>query len=157
MTAATLEASRTTQKAIPSVPKGSSRRRKPTSARRSVSDSQTMEVGRTAKLLAAQYLSRRGYEILECDWQCEAGSADIIATDDDVLVFLNVRMSDAETGFPATTIDPSMRDGFERIALAYLSERDTEDMTVRFDVVSIIGLDSERALVRHHINALSVA
>lgn len=44
-------------------------------------------LGRLGEDVAARYLASRGYEIIARNWTCQAGEADIIARDDDILVF----------------------------------------------------------------------
>ena len=40
---------------------------------------------------ASRYLEHRGYDILEEGWASPAGTSDIIATEGDTLVFVDVR------------------------------------------------------------------
>ncbi|WP_428859693.1 hypothetical protein AB4920_10035 [Bifidobacterium dentium] len=45
---------------------------------------------------------------------------------------------------------------FERIAAAYLSEAELEGLTsIRYDIVSLLVVGSEKALLRHHKNVLN--
>lgn len=114
------------------------------------------ELGRRGEDAAALYLARRGYDILERNWTCFAGEADIVARDGETLVFVEVKTrSSVEKGFPAEAVDVPKRERYEKIALAYLAERDFSDIPVRFDVVSIVVLAPDRAFIRHHINAFS--
>ena len=62
----------------------------------------------------------------------------------------------ARRGFPRERSEEDRRAAREASALAYLAEHDVTDMMVRFDTVSLVVLGSDRALVRHHINCLSV-
>lgn len=113
------------------------------------------ERGREA---AKSFLYRCGYTILETGWTCFAGTADIIAMEDDTLVFVSVNVQEeSEKGFPSSQVGDERRSKFEKIALAYLSEYDQTDFPVRFDIVSIVVLGHDRAMVRHQINAFSVA
>ena len=118
--------------------------------------SRNKKLGRKGEEAAARYLVRRGYDILERNWTCWAGEADIIALDDETLVFVEVKTrSDCRKGFPAEAITQEKRERYERIAMAYLAEFDDCDRPVRFDVVALVVLSEEKALVRHHINAFS--
>lgn len=99
------------------------------------------------------FLRRRGYEILDPD----PVGCEIVAKEGDCIVFVRVfARSGAETGFPACeNVD---RGSFEIAAARWLSEHpDQVDLRVRFDVVSLLTLAESRALIRHHINALSSA
>ncbi|WP_255467424.1 YraN family protein [Raoultibacter phocaeensis] len=114
------------------------------------------ELGRRGEEAAARYLERKGFEILERNWECAAGEADIIAFDEDVLVFVEVKTrSNADKGLPEEAVDKKKRERYERIAAAFLATFDTVDIAVRFDVVSILVIGGERALLRHHHNAFS--
>lgn len=115
------------------------------------------ELGRRGEEAAARYLVNRGYDILERNWSCLAGEADIIARDGSALVFVEVKTrSSVEKGFPAEAVGAAKRDKYERIALAYLTTCDYVDIPVRFDVVSIVVMAPDRAFIRHHIGAFSV-
>lgn len=114
-------------------------------------------IGARGEDAAARFLYRRGYEILERNWECFAGEADIIAKDDDTVVFVEVKTRNGcDHGFPSEAVTASKRHRYEKIALAYLSECEEEDVPVRFDVVSIVVISSHKAMVRHQINAFSV-
>lgn len=103
---------------------------------------------------AAQYLVKRGYEVIERDWECHAGTADIIARDGDTLVFAEVKTrTDLLSGFPSEAITKEKRQRYEKIACAYAADHKVSDVMMRFDVLALVVLDEERLIVRHHINA----
>lgn len=65
-----------------------------------------LPLGKRGELAAARFLERKGYEILETNWTCVAGEADIIALEDDSLCFVEVKTrSNAEKGFPSEAVD----------------------------------------------------
>ena len=99
------------------------------------------------------YLERRGFEILEEDWAHVGDAADFIARDEDDLVFVHCQITqNGGEGFPEEDAD---RAALERLAAAYLAEHlDSEDIRIRFDVVSMLIVGESRALFRHHLNAL---
>ena len=45
------------------------------------------------------------------------------------------------------------RERYERIAACYLATTDVLDVRVRFDIVSILIIPPDRALVRHNLDA----
>lgn len=115
-------------------------------------------LGARGEKAAARFLYRRGYEILEQNWTCFAGEADIIAKDEDTLVFVEVKTrKDCEHGFPSEAVTAEKRRRYEKIALAYLADYEPSDFPVRFDVVSIVVIGPDKAMVRHQINAFSAA
>lgn len=113
------------------------------------------ELGLRGEEAAVRYLQRRGYDILDRNWTCFAGEADIVARDEDgALVFVEVKTrTDTHKGFPAESVTARKRSRYEKIALAYLAEYDEVDIAVRFDVISIMVIASDRALIKHHIGA----
>lgn len=101
-----------------------------------------------------RYLEIKGYEVLEDSWSHGRDSIDFIATDEEgTLVFIAFRMSDNE-GEEILEEKPD-RKAFERLAAAYLAGNDVDPVEVRFDIVSMLVIGGSRALIRHHINALS--
>ena len=112
------------------------------------------ELGRRGEDAAARFLERRGYEIVDRNWCCAAGEADIVAIDREVLVFVEVKTrTSLERGLPEEAVDAEKRSRYERIAALYLACHDYVDMQVRFDVVALLVSAPDRALIRHHINA----
>lgn len=115
-----------------------------------------VELGRRGEDAAARFLDRRGYEIVERNWRCAAGEADIIARDGDAVVFVEVKTrSSCDCGLPAEAVDAEKRERYERIAALFLQGYDVVDVPVRFDIVSIVVIGPDRAMIRHHINAFS--
>ena len=118
---------------------------------------ENIDLGRRDEDAAARFLDRRGYEIVDRNWKCFAGEADIVARDGDSLVFVEVKTrSNCDKGFPSEAVTKSKRERYEKIALAYIQDHEVADIAVRFDVVAIVVVSSDRALIRHHINAFSV-
>ncbi len=114
-------------------------------------------LGARGEEAAARFLDRRGYEIVERNWTCFAGEADIIARDEDTLVFVEVKTrKDCGHGFPSEAVTAAKREKYEKIALAFLSEHEFTDLPVRFDVVSIVVIGPDKAMIRHQINAFSL-
>ncbi len=138
---------------------GTVRQKKRARSKRSPAHAQgkhNQELGRRGEDAAARYLVRRGYTLVERNWQCFAGEADIIAQDGDVLVFVEVKTrSDVSMGFPSEAVTKEKRERYERIACAYVADHDMSEMMLRFDVVAIVMVDEELVMVRHHINAFS--
>lgn len=98
-------------------------------------------------------LERKGYDIIETGWECPEGAVDLIAVDDEALVFVDVQM---RTGsFPDTVSAEGSRRRRESIAARYLSTFDGPDMRVRFDDVHLMVLEGNRAFARHVVNSLS--
>lgn len=114
------------------------------------------ELGRRGEEAAARFLHRHGYDIIERNWTCEAGEADIIARDGDAVVFVEVKTrTSVEKGMPSEAVNAQKRRRYEKIAALFLRTYDVVDVPVRFDVVSLLVVAPDRAFVRHHINAFA--
>ena len=116
------------------------------------------ELGRRGEQAAVRFLERKGYEILETNWECFAGEADIISIDEETLVFTEVKTrTSIEKGFPAEAVDAKKRERYEKIAACYLRGYDGPSQRVRFDVISILVISEDRAFLRLHTNAFCAA
>lgn len=114
-------------------------------------------LGERGEEAAARFLEKQGYEILEQNWECRHGEADLIMCDEDTLVFVEVKTrSNCEKGLPEEAITKDKRTRYEKIAVSYLKKSDFRDIAIRFDVVSILVVSADRAFLRHHVNAFGV-
>ena len=112
------------------------------------------ELGRRGEDAAARLLQEKGYDILERNYTCMAGEADIVAMDDEYLIFIEVKTrSGIEKGLPEEAVSSAKRARYERIAAYYISEHDCPRSRIRFDVIGILVVQERRAIARHIINA----
>lgn len=135
---------------------GERKRKRSGSSKRRASGGHNIELGRRGEDAAARFLDRRGYDIVKRNWTCSAGEADIIARDEETVVFVEVKTrSSCEKGLPSEAVDAAKRDRYERIAALFLQDYEVVDVPVRFDIISIVIVAPDRAMIRHHINAFS--
>lgn len=114
------------------------------------------ELGRKGERAAVRFLKNRGFEILETNWVCFAGEADIIALDGSTLCFVEVKTrTGVQKGFPSEAVNAKKRDRYEKIAACYLQTYHETELYVRFDVISILVLSDNHAFLRLHTNAFS--
>lgn len=108
---------------------------------------------------AEKFVAHRGYEVLDTNWSPEEGVAiDLVAMEDDAVVFIDVTArNDVSKGLPEEDAAGS-RQRMEIAAAMWLSQHmDDErflDATIRFDKIAMLVIGEDRALLRHHINAL---
>lgn len=120
-------------------------------------ESHNKELGRRGEEAAARFLERRGYDIVARNWTCPFGEVDIVARDAATLVFTEVKTrSNCEKGLPEDAVGPEKRRKYEKLAAAFLQDYDAVDLRVRFDVVALLIIAPDRALIRHHIDAFGV-
>ena len=107
---------------------------------------------------AERFCERRGYEILATSWQPAdgEGAIDLVAQDDETMVFIEVNARPcSDEGFDEGRMS---RSELEVLAAKWLGENSPEgDVSVRFDQISMLVVSTDRALLRHHINAFSEA
>ncbi len=122
--------------------------------RKSAYDESNVSLGERGEDAACRCLESKGYEILERNWTCRYGEADIIALDKNgTIVFVEVKTRRSlAAGMPEEAVSKAKRRRYENIALEYMSSADWEDGTpVRFDAIAICVKDRDRAMLRHHI------
>jgi putative endonuclease len=88
--------------------------------------------------LAAAYLERNGYQILERNYRFDRGEIDLIAREGDDLVFIEVKARrSGEFGLPQEAVTPQKEEQLRKVAEGYLFEHQIENQACRFDVVAI--------------------
>lgn len=108
--------------------------------------------------VAATFLDRRGYEVVDTEWEPEDGGyIDVVARDEDAIVFCDVQARrGVEKGMPEESLGVCER--MEINAAKWLGEHgddpDNVDVTTRFDSIAMLVIGEDRALLRHHINCL---
>jgi len=96
------------------------------------------QYGQTGETVAARFLKKQRYKILETNYRTRQGEIDIIARDGDSIVFVEVkaRMSD-HFGNPKGAVTLQKQRKISMTALQYLKATHQSDAKARFDVVSI--------------------
>lgn len=98
------------------------------------------EVGTRYEKRAGEYLQGQGYKILEYNYRCKKGEIDLIARDEEYLVFCEVKYrSDSHKGHPAEAVNIRKQKILSQCAMYYLMEKGSMDVPCRFDVVSVEG------------------
>lgn len=108
-------------------------------------------LGERGEDAASAYLDRSGLTVIERNWRCPSGEIDIVALDGEVLVLCEVKTrKGVEKGTPEEAITPAKQKRYKRLAAAYLQAQGLEPVEVRFDVITLLVLAEDRALLRHH-------
>jgi len=96
--------------------------------------------------MARKFLRRKGYKILYRNFRGHSGGEiDIVARDDDTLVFVEVKTRGGEMfGRPVAAVDQKKRRRIARGGLAWLRMLDNPEILFRFDVVEIVVADNAR-------------
>lgn len=112
------------------------------------------QLGTAAEDQAAEFLSKRGYRILDRNVAYKVGEIDIVAEDGETLVFVEVRSrSNPGQVHPAATVTRKKQRQIVRTALAYCQHHRIRDKMIRFDVVAVLGPGGEIELYRNAFEA----
>lgn len=108
-------------------------------------------VGRFGEDVAAARLVEAGATILDRNWRCPDGELDIVAVEDGVLAFVEVKTrSSLSFGDPAEAVGHAKSARLRRLAARWLVEHpDTYWPEIRFDVVAIVRCAPDGPSVRH--------
>lgn len=110
--------------------------------------------GRLGERLACEWLRSRGFRILFTNYRTTHSEIDIIALEDQTLVFVEVKTwSSPNEGGPADAIDDGKQARITRAALAFLKSRKLLENPSRFDVIEVILDVSGKPLLRHYPHA----
>ena len=108
---------------------------------------------RKAREAAIRYLESTGCDILESNWECAAGTIDVICDDDGTVAFVEVVAGYGH--LPAEDTSRRNQRRFEEFALSYLAEHEDAEGLVRFDIISIGIVAEHSALLRCHRGAFN--
>ncbi len=118
------------------------------------------ELGRLGEAMAAVYLESTGCTLLERNYRCPEGEADLVAFDevDECVVLVEVKTRRVPAGreelFPEEAVDRAKRRRYRRIVGCYAMENYPVP-AIRFDVVAIAFTDGDTAHIAHHCDVFS--
>ena len=114
-------------------------------------------VGDEGEGQAEAFLRNRGFRILGRNVRSALGELDLVADDQGVLVFVEVkRRRTGAFGGAIEAVDARKRAKLIRLAAQYLAQHRIEDRLCRFDVVLIQDDAVRGAAVQHIANAFDV-
>lgn len=98
-------------------------------------------MGKNGEQLAAGYLTENGYFILKMNYNCRIGEIDIIATKNNVIIFVEVKYRNTDIyGYAIEAVGIHKQNKIRRVAQYFLiSEFNNTDIACRFDVIGIDG------------------
>lgn len=108
-------------------------------------------LGERGEDAAAAYLERAGMTVVERNWRVPAGEVDIVALEGETLVLCEVKTrKTAAKGTPEEAVTPAKQRKYRKLAAAYVQQAGISSVSVRFDVVTLLVIAPDRALLRHH-------
>lgn len=113
--------------------------------------------GSVGESCAAEYLSKCGYRILERNYHSRFGEIDIIAENDQYIIFTEVKTRrELSLVNPEQAVTPAKQRRIAKTALLYLQSHPT-GLQPRFDVIGIVTAGEKHAVqsLQHIENAFS--
>ena len=96
------------------------------------------ETGILGEKLACDFLGKNGYRIIERNFRCPGGEVDIVARQQDTLVFVEVRTKRSRRfGSPEESITPIKMERLRNVAAYYWQSHSNLPESWRIDVVAI--------------------
>lgn len=97
------------------------------------------EIGNWGESLSKKYLKDKGYIIIEENFSCPSGEIDIIATDKNLLCFIEVKTrSNHNFGSPLESITSSKQRRIIKTAQYYICKHKLYKSFCRFDAIEVI-------------------
>lgn len=94
--------------------------------------------------IAAGYLAKNRYKIIERNFTSKTGEIDIIAKDKKTLCFIEVKTRRSESfGPPYESVTRRKIRKITKVAMGYISQNKIKNVDMRFDVLSVV-LDDQR-------------
>lgn len=110
-------------------------------------------LGHWGESLAAEYLRKKGYQILSANFRCRMGEIDLIAQKKTVIVFVEVKLrKNADFAQAMEFVDRRKQQRIKIAAEHYLAEKECMDAFTRFDVIEIyapLGAATKKPEIRH--------
>ena len=107
------------------------------------------ELGKWGEQVAEDYLQRKGYTIIERDWKSGPRDIDIIALQQEKLVFVEVKTRRNRLyGDPEEAVDYHKLQSL-RLAINHYIKSHRINCDVRLDIISIVGMIGGKPEIDH--------
>jgi putative endonuclease len=107
------------------------------------------DTGRYGEDRAAIYLQDRGYEIVDRNWRCRIGEIDIVARENNRIVFIEVKTRNGSGfGHPFEAISPDKVARMRRLATEWCVVKQVVGVQVRLDAIAVL-ISGGRVFIEH--------
>ncbi len=104
-----------------------------------------ISLGKYGEFLAEERLKDLGYKILENNYTCKLGEIDLVAKDNDVLVFVEVKTRrNTPLGQAKDSVNERKQRQISKVALYYMQSRHLTEVKARFDVAAVTLVDGKK-------------
>ncbi len=107
-------------------------------------------IGQTGETIAARYLKKNGYDIIEQNYRQKFGEIDIIASKAKQLIFVEVKTRTGKKfGSPDEAVTVKKQQQIIKVAMFYLAANDITDTQIRFDVIAVSLSKTKEPVINH--------
>lgn len=107
-------------------------------------------LGREGEEAAAEYLTERGFRILDRNWRCAGGEIDIVAVDRHTLVVCEVKTrSGTRYGTPLEAVGRAKQSRLRRLAVRWVNAHGVRFERIRIDVLGLLRQGNGEFTVEH--------
>ncbi len=112
-------------------------------------------MGKWGEEQAVEYLSARGYKVLERNVHCTHGEIDIVASKDGLLVFIEVKTRRSHTfAYPEDSVTHRKQVYMLSAAEEFLQAHPESGDSWQFDVIAVEGKPGWKAQIAHFENVI---
>ncbi len=105
--------------------------------------------GQRGESIAAEYLERHGFVVVERNWRCHAGEIDVVAREGDQLVIVEVKTrSGPGFGHPFEALTPAKLARLYRLGVLWCVSHEHQG-SFRVDAVAVLLSSGQPATVEH--------
>ena len=113
------------------------------------------QTGIIGEEIATTIMHQKGYQILENNYRCKIGEIDIIASNNEYLVFIEVKTRTVGKTIvdPLISITQKKRQKLKNLGMFYVQQKSIYHKQPRFDVITIKLLKDNKHTFQHIENA----
>lgn len=95
-------------------------------------------LGKRGEDEAVKYLENKGYKVIERNFLCRQGEIDVIALDNDYIVFVEIKArTSTDYGLPSESVTKRKIKHITKAIQYYLYKRNLEKENIRIDVIEM--------------------
>lgn len=107
-------------------------------------------IGNYSEQLAADFLIKNNYNIIERNFRNYLGEIDIICLKDNCLIIVEVKgRYNINFGYPKEAVTLSKQNTIVKVAYSYIKYKNIHNINVRFDVIEILFDDNSLYKINH--------
>lgn len=97
-----------------------------------------IEKGKKGERVARDYLIENGYQILNTNYRNKIGEIDIIALNNNILVFIEIKTrTNINYGYAYEAVNFKKQRKILNTSLVYIKEKRLDDLQLRYDIIEV--------------------